>query len=576
MSEQPLYLSQLHQIPVFALQDKICTQLHENVSSEEIADRFERTLNIRPRNSKSACSRLTREQLIKLIAVSPEISPESIQALFLAYQYGNNPSLCVYVFDKCGAPLIANLEELTKAFKCEFEKLDDEDDEEDVIQPTTRHLQLNRDLQLLVKFDSVIEGNYRFLRRLDYIDDYQDAMSTYETKYGYFWINTDLGYVAIHGRHNTIIKAICSTFELVTGISLVALDINKQFRDMLSFLKHALVRSSKYRNSDHTSGSIHSVTVTGEDLDLDELRQFDERFTELSHRRYRLHIDDDKISSVSVSDDGSISVMGRITATQFRNWSLSALQEVMEVWGVLRKTPDSHLKTIDLDSSLEFRLLRTRKKKNAFLEILRALLTLQTGPDESVVQLSISPLALAEAFGAGVKIQIPFTCRQEGCSEEGYYKCVRCGSDGFRVSNSNGWRVKCLNPDHRSSVIPLPLRGECEKTHQYVLDKSDFESSVEIFFHADLLQLLEKVVKKYIREHSFDSTQERFYIKGRTFMYQTFYHIHSAQKPPTQITKHYHAEHDINLIESGKIDAGILKQGGKKQIPECTNDPESK
>ena len=528
----------------------------------------------RPRSPINTIGRLTRNQLFKLIQVCPEISTETVESLFSEYEYGINPSFRIFVCDNCKAQFLSNVAELSNGFDQEFETVDSNVDPEVTVRPTFQRLQLNRKLKRLDEFPSVIEGNYRYLKRLDYIDECQELESTYETLYGYFWINVELGYIAIHGRHDRIVRAIRSAFESVTGISLLALVITKQLRQMLPILKHGTIRSSQFRNLNPDSGSVDSVTIRGKSLDPTDLQQYEEDYPEIPHRRYRLNIDEDKISSVAVTDTGSISLTGRITATQFRNWCLLVLEEVMEVWQDFRKTPESHLETIDLDSSLEFRLLRTKKKKAAVLEILNALLTLQDKSDESIVQLSISPLAFAEAFTTGVMVQIPFVCNQLGCGEDGYYQCSHCDSDEFIVRHSDGWHLKCLNSGHRSCKSLLPLNGECEKTHPYVLDEAAIESDIEIFLDTDLLQLLEDVVEKYIRGYSFDSTQERFYIKGKTLVYQRLDHIQSAETQPTQINKHYHAKRDINLMESDKVDAGTIVQGGDNQISESTNGPD--
>lgn len=573
MLDNPSYLWQFHQIPVYALQSRVSAVLHENLSCEVITQRFSSALGFEPRDSAKACNRLSREQLFRLVGVCPEIDAQTIQELFEEFKYGKNPSLSVYVFEVKNNQLLNDLHEFTREFKQEFGEINSDVEEADAIRPTTRELQLNSDLQQLGDFPSVIEGNYRFLKRLDYIDENQEANSTYETKYGYFWIHTELGYVTVHGRNSSVVKAICSAFESVTGISLIPLVINKQFRKMLSFLRHGTIRSTKYRNPNAASGSIDSITIRGEKLDPSDLQQFDSDFPEMPFRRYRIPIDEEKISSVAVTQDGSISLSGRITALQFRNWSMPVLDEVMEVWGEFRKTPETHLETIDLESSLEFKTLRTRKKKDAFLTILVALLTLQARADDSIVQLSESPLLFAESFGQGVRVQLPFACKVESCSEEGYYKCKSCGSYGFRVVQSNGWYLSCLNSEHRSFKIPFPVIGECEYTHTFLLDTSYVESNLEIFLDSDLLDLLSTVTNKYIRNHSFDPLTEMIYLRGNTFVYHKKQPRKTSEVPPNHIENYYHANNDLNLIKS-PVNTGRIVQGADNEVTLRDNGPE--
>lgn len=179
MSDPEVRLQQLQQIPVFALRQAVYQLLDDERMEELLHERFRTVLNRRPRNIKRAVQRLTREHLTRLIDACPEITDNQIRELFEEYRYGTNPSFYIYLFDTALLRRTA-----LQGFRPHFEEalgVFNQSQEEGL--PRVRSLALN-DLGPLPRRPEVIEGNYRFQARLDYIDEDQNAVSTYQTLYG--------------------------------------------------------------------------------------------------------------------------------------------------------------------------------------------------------------------------------------------------------------------------------------------------------------------------------------------------------------------------------------------------------
>lgn len=130
--------------------------------------------------------------------------------------------------------------------------------------PRVRSLALN-DLGPLPRRPEVIEGNYRFQARLDYIDEDQNAVSTYQTLYGFFWLNSTEGYVIIHARNPGVLKALKHAIEEATDIHLTSLVISKQLKNALPFLLRESFRSGRLHDPDPGPDRFRWLTIADDD-----------------------------------------------------------------------------------------------------------------------------------------------------------------------------------------------------------------------------------------------------------------------------------------------------------------------
>ena len=121
--------------------------------------------------------------------------------------------------------------------------------------------------------------------------------------------------------------------------------------------------------------------------------------------------------------------------------------------------------------------------------------------------------------------------------------------------------------------MSLPLNGECEYTHAYRLDTSYVESNLEIFLDTYLLDLLSTVITKYVRDHSFDPVSEMIYLRGKTFVYHRQQSSEASSVPLNHINNYYHANNDLNLIES-PVNTGPIVQGENMEVNVTDNGPE--
>ena len=521
MTDQDSRLTQLHQIPVFALQDKLIDLIQVQINADEMSERFQEVLNRKPRKLESAIKSLTRDELTRLINSCSEITDPIIQGLFEEYRYGTNPSFYIYVFNSMTPRNLGDLELLKTRFEDEFKEFDTG---HDTNMPTTKGLILN-DLASIPDQSEIIEGNYRFLQRLDYIDATQNPISTYQTIYGFFWINCTGGYVIIHAQKDKILKDIKVAIENATRISLVSLVITKQLKNSLSFLDPGKMRSSRLYNPDQRSRNFQSISVKDGALYEKDYQKLEDAYPEVSQARYKEIVNGDKETTLVISDKGLLRIFGKFTATQFRRWCLSRLEQIMNIWTTFQDNAKDYISTLNLKQTPELRQLRSKKQKDYLLEIITAFLTLKKLPTHGDYRLSVSPLEIATTFGELVRVQIPFTCKEVSCDEEGYLMCPTCESRYLKIVNANGWRVECVKHRQKRWMTSLPLEGECEQLHLFDLDYSDIENTIEIFLGPKLQEIIKENVQNYFQGYSVDFNQEIIYIRGTNI----FYHPNKSQ-----------------------------------------------
>lgn len=557
MSEKQVRPWQINQIPVSELRDIIASLLSNEVENDEMLRRLSDCLDIAARTPRAAIRRLTRQQANRLILECPEITPERLDELYREYRYGMNPSFRVFIFDR-NLPNTLKLDaaRLTKLFTDYFEQLVDDTES----WPTVRRLQLNGDVEHLDEKPDAMEGTYRFSQLLEYIMEDDDPEATYETKYGYFWINRSLGYVAIHGSNEKVVKTIRLAFETVTDIGLVGLLISKQFRSRLSFINRASISRTSLFGPDPSSGLPQSLIVRDPNLPSKGLEDYEKQFSGKRDETSRTDVDDNTDSPLVVKQNGTFRLKGKVPSKGFRAWCLRSLEEVMEVWEEFGESAESVLIAIDVDSAPEYKKLRYRKKKEYFRELVDAVYRAKYSIGEISPRLSISPLELAKVFKGDMQIRAPYSCANLTCDESGYHKCD-CGTELYSVRNGDEWRVMCANPDHRSRAVKLPLVGKCDQWHLYSLDQVDIEDTVEVRFGSGFKELIQEFVNKRVPRFSIDFRLEDFYITGQTLVYQRLSTQEAADGGNTYIQNQTNINRDQNIID-GPSHVEKIDQGG--------------
>jgi len=535
----------LQQIPVFALREQLYELLREPDRALKIKSRIVETLNIQSQNPAGTIKYLNREQLIQLISVSPEIDDLRVDALFEEYRYGTNPSFSIYVFDPglIDRPGRIQMQGEVWAIVAEWNRK--------VLQefPRVRKLSIDAFYEI-TDHPEIIEANYNFQKRLDYIDEDQNPTSTYETLYGFFWINTRDGYVIIQARDNEIQRVLELAISEGSGIHMVSLVITKELKNALSFLLEGSLRSSRLHDPDPETTRFRWLSITDDDPYAKGYRDWEQSYPEIRNARYRVEVGNKETSLTIRFDSGAMSLAGKLTATQFRNWSLTQLSEIIQKVRDFHKRPVVYIQTYGFRNVSELQKY-SAAQKDYITHWIALLLDLKQNPGIGYRDTNISPMQAAYEMKRYVFVQYLVKCEDESCDREGYYACEVCGKTTFDVvPDDSKWALECREHRKQRWSTGVPIEGVCEQGHKFTITLGDLEHNLQILPSDELLGSIAAVVNQYIPDFVFSDQIESFMLRG-----SLLYYVSDRAKVPDP--------HRGNVTIINKLNVGRIEPGGK-------------
>jgi hypothetical protein len=537
---------QLQQVPVYALRMQVANLMKSEGMDLKISLRIQELLQRPTKSPEKSIERLKRDQLIMLINACPEIDDATVQTLFEAYRYGANPSFHIYLFDTNFTQraerwqIQAPFDQALYTFNPQVSKTQP---------PRVKKLESGT----LMELDDplLLEGDYHFQRRMDFIDAKENPTSVYETLYGFFWINTGKGYVIIHANDREILRALENAICEGIGNNIYNLIITKELKNALPFILNQSIQSCKLHDPDPASKRFRWVSIKDDDLYNKGYQDWEKRYPEISNARYRVDIGDERQRSLSVGfDTGTMGLAGRLDATQFRDWVRKRLEEIISTVQDFREKPAAYLET--LRSIQELRKYTLRQQTH-IIRLISKLLELKADRGIGYQKMETSPLMLAQELGQLVASQILLKCETKGCDIEDYFGCPFCGKTTlFYVIQRDGqWKLECIHHRNKKWSTPVPLAGQCENLHDFSLPEKEIEKKLEILPTRELLELVETIITKYIPKYTFDSKTESFIVRGKRFFYFEDKEMSVESQAAQVVNNYYNANVQVGTVETG-------------------------
>ncbi len=513
MSDQHIPSSQLQQIPVYALKNTLIDLSNDPTFAVKLNERFKDILQIEPRKLESAIRNCTRTQLVHLFRACPEIRPSDVAQLFREYRYGRSPSFYIFEFEKSPHDNVNDLDSI----KIYCEQIFANHELGLANRPTFKGLEL---IEMLHMPDQtgIVESNFRFLRRLDYVDSDEEAICTYETVYGFFWINYVDGYATIHAAAKEIREVVRIAIEEVTGRTLNALVLPKELQKRIPFLGEDSMTLGRLYNSDPNSANFTSVTIKDDNLIGKGYQTLEDAYTNVRQAHYKDEVAINKKSTIVVSEKGSLRVYGKLTADQFRSWCLRRLPGITNTLHQYRKQMGTIIENtnfLDVTELDEF----TEDQRVHLLRFMAILAAFKRFPGITHYPIGASVLEVATCFRDMVYVRLPFSCENITCGEEGSLACPTCESPRLTMAFQHDWIVGCPNHTQNPLCQTFPLQGTCEQLHHYKIDLSEAENSLEIFFQTKLLRTMSDVVNRNIDDCEVNFDREFIFLSGPNVVY---------------------------------------------------------
>jgi hypothetical protein len=567
MNDKQVRTSRLQQIPVFKLREQVFTLMKIEGMDAKMQERIEQVMKHPIQNPAKTVERMKRGQLISLINACDEISDDAIFTLFEAYRYGANPSFHIYLVDTDGTESPNRLtmqgtffEEL-RQFNRNLPKGDP---------PRVKHL-VSESLNDLEP--GLIEGDYSFHKRYDYIDTSENPTSTYETVYGFFWIHLIKGYVIIHATDTDILHALENAIIKSIGTGIYNLIITRQLKNALPFILNRSVRSCRFHDPDPASKRFRWVTIADDDLYNKGYQEWEDKYPEINTARYLINIGDQKPRSLNIGfENGTMSLTGKLDATQFRDWARKRLEEIIVTLTSFKKNPASFFKTHGFNSMPQLAKYSV-VQKNHITNLVADLLELRSPRSIGYANTEISPLVLARDLGDLVAVQLRLKCEAPGCdAAEDYLGCEHCeNSTLFHVTEYGGqWYLECIHHRSKRWAALIPIKGQCEKLHDFQVTVRNLERKLEILPTRELLTVIGEAINTYTNNNDFDSQSESFIIRGRRLLYFKNKDMSVEKRRQHVVNNYFNSNVEIGTAHPGAVVKGIEFQtvaGGSSQPP---------
>lgn len=544
-------IQKLQQIPVFALRQLLIDLIHSKSLDKDVTNRYISIFNSTPRSISQAIQNLHRESLVKLIKLCPEILGDDVDLLFEEYRYGSSPSFNIFVFSDAD---FHSLELLRKNIEEEASEFNRPLESEEY--PRLRRIFINDLIELDIK-EVVIEGNYSFQSRLDYIDEEQNPTSVYQTRYGFFWINLAKKYVIVHAPEKKILQAIKRSIEQSINSTLTTLVIPKSLKNSLPFLDRDSLKSGKLHDPNKVSENFRYISFVDESPYEKGYEKLEERYPEVKDARYRTILDDEKETSLKIKcDQASISLTGKIKASQFRSWCIEKLDTLIDILDAFKNDIPQYIQTLDLYRASTLNKF-TPDQKKVCIEVISKILSLKTSSSmfESI-DFDIPSQELAGIMGRHIKFQYDFLCGQ--CSDEierEFFRCPTCDSFEFSIRRKNGQENLICNPINRSH-ISFPLNLKCRNDHENLLPFSSFFEDADGMPSNDLVHAISETIHHYVPGFQFNQESEFFYFRRSRFFYFRYRTSEDKESKIQQINTYLSIgenKGNITGLSSGKI-----------------------
>ncbi|MBI5952241.1 MAG: hypothetical protein HY865_11335 [Chloroflexi bacterium] len=578
MNKKPNKAFYLNHIPVLALRAELLTFLDKGRMENSMVSRMKQALGRRAiSNPQKTIERLNREELVRVIGKCPEIDRKKLVDLFEEYRYGTNPSFFIYLFKPEGVERkkakdiqatlrekIADYNQSVPKKLPRVKKLEVEDlivfQHQPKAEGETGDEKESKDGTML----EIIEGTYHFQKRVELIDDHENPISIYETVYGFFWINRDQGYVVIQAHDRSILHILDDAISEAAGLHMVSLTITKELKNALPFLlTGAVCCSSKLHDPNPGPDRFQQVSFTDDHLYDKDYNHWEQEYPEVSSARYKIKIkgiEKSRILTIGF-DYGEMSLAGKLTASQFRDWALNRLSELIGKISDFAKEPSRYIKTRKFTTIRELSGY-TAIQREVITNLLALLLDLKKKPGSGMLERS--PLEIARDLRDLVHVQFRVVCRNEGCTLDGYLTCPICKGKFFHVLEDHGmWSLACANDREDNWSVLLPIETKCEQEHDLEISARDLEDWIEILPGRVLLDAISDVVRKYIPKVEFSGDVEYFMIH-RHFMiyYEKPVKLSSLKSGTRTIIYKIQARDVINsIIAVGEGNQAILSAG---------------
>ena len=429
----------------------------------------------------------SRATLIKLIEVSPEIAPATIDAAYEKYRYGLKPGFTLFWAKRNGANSIPK-EVLERSLIEYLSTLHFGEDEK----------YKGLEYTAILQFGDTNEISLSYLQRFNFIDPNGEFKYIYMMKECFVWVGIERGFIAINNMPDVLMTHLKKFFSRLYNADITNIKITN------SLLKKVFSSDNTKRvtrqNPNPPENQLEKVTFADPKLS-DKMAYLPAGYEDydVTNTQYVEEIDGTTSGTLGVNcDKGKLYLSKSLTSSQFRAWSTRRIDQII---GFYEKSSDVSMETItglNMFSSTQWDGIK-QSAIPILNEIVYALVSCKTAKVDSYPITKNSYEVYTELYRYFIE-KVSFTC--DTCEERVIPACEKCRASLFSITKREPARIICQNC---GSIQTGSFSFACESGHISSFDTID--QVIELISTDSFSQKLFDTISKYFPSIAFEKNE---------------------------------------------------------------------
>lgn len=446
----------------------------------------ERLLRITKQNSiadiKKFVDSQKRETLIKLIEVSPEISPKLIEFAYDKYRYGLRPGFSLF-WAKRSDSIQLTQEELRTQIDSFLESIEYDSDKYKGLR-----------VKSILKFSDIYEISMVYLQKFNYIDEDGEFKHIYCLKECFAWVGMERNFVAINNMPDVLMNHLKRLFSSLYHAEITNVKITNKLLEQV-FPKEKAKRVTKHK-SNPSDSQLEKVTFADSKLS-EKMSALPEGYDtyDVTSTQYTEEIEGELVGTLGVNcDKGKMYLSKNLTSSQFRTWSLRRINDII---GYFQNSTDFSSETIkeyNMFSSSEWGGLKS-SVVSVMNEIAFAVINCKR-TNTDMYPLSFDTYNIYQEMNRYFIERLHVVC--EICNERAVPHCLKCDDADFSISKKSPARIVCKScVDSQQGVFNF----QCEQGHPITV--SSISDAIELISTDEFSSKLFATLKTYFPDLNF-------------------------------------------------------------------------
>ena len=424
-----------------------------------------------------------RETLIKLIEISPEISPKTIETAYDKYRYGLRPGFTLFWVKRKDRVQLTK-DELETRINTYF----------DAIKYGESAKLKGLKLKTIMKFSDIYEVSMTYLQKYNYIDEEGEFKYVYCLKECFAWIGIERNFVAINNMPDVLMNHLKHLFSSLYHSDITNIKITNKLLDQV-FSREKTKRVTKH-NSNPPDNQLEKVTFSDSKLSekMDAIPEGYDLYDTTS-TQYTEEIDGALVGTLGVNcDKGKMYLSKNLTSSQFRTWSLKRINDIIGYFQSSTDISSETIKGYNMFSSSEWRDLKPTVIP-VMNEIAIAVINCKK-TNTDIYPLSFDTYHLYQELSRYFIERLRLIC--ETCNERAVPHCTKCDESSFSVTKKAPAKIMCsCCGDSQQGIFDF----QCEQGH--LMSVSNVGDALELISNDDFSEKLFSTIKTYFPDLTF-------------------------------------------------------------------------